>query len=57
MDPANNTVTDGTPSDQHGLPEMEKVKYKHDLDLPIKKLVNHGSQSKLRQSVRGTGRN
>jgi hypothetical protein len=57
MDPANNTVTDGNPSDQHALPELEKVKYKHDLDLPIKKLSNHASQSKLRQSVRGTGRN
>lgn len=43
MEPGNNTVTDGTPSDPHGLPEMEKEKYKHDLDLPIKKLSNHAS--------------
>ena len=57
IDPAINTVTDGTPSDRHKLPELEGVKYKHDLDLPIKKLSQHASQSKLRQSVRGTGRN
>lgn len=48
VDPAINTVTDGTPSDRHKLPELDQMKYKHDLDLPMKKLSNHASQSKLR---------